>query len=64
MNGYVRMKLTFLDGKLYANFGKFFFLVKTPVKFRNLHVCKTLKTDTNRIVPSPSKIMYISLRYT
>ena len=36
----VRLKLTFSHGRLYANFGKFIFLVRTTVKFRNLQISK------------------------
>ena len=59
--GCVRLKVTFLHGKLYANYRKFKFLVKTAVKFRNLRISKVLNTDTNRIFPILFKITYISL---
>ena len=55
---------TFSHGKLYENFGKFVFLVRTTVKFRKLQISKILVTNTNRIFPILFKVMYISLRYT
>ena len=60
----IRLKLTLSHEKLNANFGKFNFLGKVAVKFRNLQINKILKTDTNGIFPVPFKVMYISLRYT
>ena len=38
------------------------FLVKTAVKFRNLHINKILNTNASRILPIDFKVMYISLR--
>ena len=50
--------------KLYANFGKFLFLAKTAMKFKNLQISKTLNIDTNRMFSIPFKVMYIYLGYT
>ena len=36
--GCIRLQLTFSSGKLYANFEKFFFLLKMNVKFRNIQI--------------------------
>ena len=65
--GYIRMKLTFSNGKLYANVGSFdFFMLKMAVKFRNLLIIKTVNTNTNNFFQFPIsfKVMYISLRHT
>ena len=58
----IRLKLTFSQVKLCANFGKFNILVKTTVKFRNAEINKILNTNANRVFPVAFKIMYISLR--
>ena len=55
--GCVRLKLTFLHGKLYLNFGKFIFLVKTAVNIRTLEISKILNNNTNRIFPISYKVV-------
>ena len=54
-DGYIRLKLTFSHGKLYTNYAKLIFLVKTTVKFGNLSISKILIRinkiyDINRIL--------------
>ena len=56
-------KLTFSNGKLYANLGKFFFLVKKAVKFKNLHISRILNTDTNNFFKFLSSIVHFYETY-
>ena len=58
----IRLKLTLSHVKLYAK--SLIFLLKMAAEFKNLQISKFLNTDANRSFPVPSKVMYISFRYT